>query len=548
MMQEKIKMFFKRWNKIDYFIIFLFTTIFFLSLQPFPSLADGDSFYHAKIADLMIKNKGPILSFPWLPFTVFQDFYYDHHFLFHIYLIPFILLIKNPLISIKVATVILAGIFFTLFYWLLKKYSIKWPFFYLILVLSSYSIVWRLSLDKAPAASLILLLLGVYFLLKRKKFYLFLISFLYVWLYNAWPLLFVAVLAYCFIDFLKTFIFQEEHIKLNGFWDKVNQALKQFFKKENVALILSCLLGIIFGIIINPYFPSNLHFFLVHIFQIGVITKNLKYGMGSEWYPIDPWKFLSQNFLVCLLWLMSLFFAFYRKKEVLKNKESFFFLLFSLFFFVFTLKARRMGEYFIPFAVLTFAFVFDAYFKEAPWKMYWYNIKQIFTSQNFLIINIIVASAFIYAAGSFLIFTDNLYTGIIEYFDKSAPRFENFQKVSNFIKENIPPKTIIFHSGWDFFPQLFYHNDQNYYIVGLDITFMREKNSELFDLWHKITNGEEKDNLGEKIKNNFSASYVLAHKPNNTHRYGERFVDNLLHNDQFEKIYEDNEAYVFKIK
>ena len=54
-----------------------------------PDLPDNDGFYHIKLAEIM-RTEGLRPAFPWLPLTILNAReYYDHHFLFHVALIPF---------------------------------------------------------------------------------------------------------------------------------------------------------------------------------------------------------------------------------------------------------------------------------------------------------------------------------------------------------------------------------------------------------------------------------------------------------------------------
>ena len=70
-------------------IIFAAFLSLFGYLQAFGGFADPDSYYHVKMAELIASN-GIIKNFPWLPFSILQNNYVDHHFLYHVYLAPFV--------------------------------------------------------------------------------------------------------------------------------------------------------------------------------------------------------------------------------------------------------------------------------------------------------------------------------------------------------------------------------------------------------------------------------------------------------------------------
>jgi hypothetical protein len=54
-----------------------------------PDMPDNDGFYHIKLAWLM-RTEGLKPAFPYLPLSILNaKEFYDHHFLFHVALIPF---------------------------------------------------------------------------------------------------------------------------------------------------------------------------------------------------------------------------------------------------------------------------------------------------------------------------------------------------------------------------------------------------------------------------------------------------------------------------
>ena len=76
-------------SKTDYLIVFLLALAFFSFLQSAPVMSDPDGFYHAKVS-MLISEQGIIKSFPWLQQTSLKENYTDHHFLYHLFLIPFV--------------------------------------------------------------------------------------------------------------------------------------------------------------------------------------------------------------------------------------------------------------------------------------------------------------------------------------------------------------------------------------------------------------------------------------------------------------------------
>ena len=88
---------------------------------------------------------------------------------------------------------------------------------------------------------------------------------------------------------------------------------------------------------------------------------------------------------------------------------------------------------------------------------------------------------------------------------------------------------------------LFFWNSSNYYIVGLDPTFMYNYDTVLYWKWVNITLGKEED-VYNIAKNDFKASYILLEKD---HRKMDR---NIMKDERIEMIYEDEETKIYKIK
>jgi len=79
------------WADIRTGILLWVIFLVFLSLVQFstPDLPDNDGYYHIKLAYLM-RTEGLTPNFDWLPLSILNAReYYDHHFLFHVALIPF---------------------------------------------------------------------------------------------------------------------------------------------------------------------------------------------------------------------------------------------------------------------------------------------------------------------------------------------------------------------------------------------------------------------------------------------------------------------------
>jgi len=535
-------MYMKPWFKNV--LIFVLIFIFFLLLQGWTTFADPDCFYNTKMA-LMMKDELVFKEFPWLQYSVLKDNYIDHHLLYHIFLMPFVSLEKigvDPLLGVRISAMLFATLLIFVFYLILKKFKIKYPLLFVGLLLVANPFVFRISLARAPAISGVFLLLGTYLIIAPKNFissrwrniFLFIISFFYVWLYSAWLLLPVILFFYLVGTAIDQGLREKLGIKLrwwSGWWKNIMRAIR-----ENAGKIVVCASGIVAGLIINPYFPANLKFYYHQIVQISVVNFHSKFGVGSEWYPPEPVALFKILFLffVALLVAIAIFFAF-RK---MRDKRTWTLFLITFFFFAYTMKARRSVEYLVPFGVFFIALVYDNLLDKKSWPELEAKFKKFFTNQQRKIL-IALVSVLVFVAPYFI------YHGIAN--NRKSLRnfkFNHFQDVSSWLKENVEPGQVVFNSNWDSFGYLFYHNSDNYYITGLDQTFMYSYDPELLELYIDITNGLGVKTLRDDVENKFNSEYILALRERNQNLYRRL---KMLSKD-FELVFEGEELSVFKIK
>lgn len=124
--------------------------------------------------------------------------------------------------------------------------------------------------------------------------------------------------------------------------------------------------------------------------------------------------------------------------------------------------------------------------------------------------------------------------------DGGSPYYK-FQKSSEWLYDNSRPGDIVFHSSWDEFPILFYHNSKDYYIIGLDPTFMYDYNKDLYWKMVDITTGKQVDNLSAVLTNDFRASFIFV-EINHT-----GMNNNIKNYTEFKEVYRDEEAIIYKV-
>ena len=502
------------WHQIFYLLlVFLFFSfcLFLLQLKA-PGLLCPDGFYHMKVSEMITKS-GIIKDFPWLQFTVLSgERFVDHHFLFHVLAVPFVSI--SPLIGMKLFVSLTVGLAFSIFYFILKKFKLSHPFLWTILLLSSSGFIFRLLILRPIAFSLIFALLGFYFLKEKKYLYLFILSFLFVWSYNA----FILIPIFSILFF----------------------GVEIFIKKAmDWKIIAYSFLGISAGVIFNPYFPQNLAFYKTHVLKLPFINGlNSSILVGNEWYAIELRNLLVNNFLIWLIFagLITLLLYYRKKFREFKKElsiETFVAILLSFFFFALTVKSQRFIEYWTPFTVLAGAltvrdFKFDKKFKN--WLKNLWGARSWKLTLPIFALFVLIISIFLKSI------TENRITL------KNAYSYNRYKPATEWLIQNTPEKSIVFNTSWDDFPELFYWNTHNYYIVGMDPTFMYEYDKSLYEKWQEVGTGKD-SKPSKTVKKYFDAEIIFANKE----RISE-FIKTAENDSGLEKSYEDEWAVIYKIK
>lgn len=472
---------------------------------------DPDSFYHMKMAENLADGK-LVLDFPWQQFSLLRDSFCDQHFLYHLLLAPFSMAFGS-LIGTKLAVAMLFGGFVLVFCLVLRTVGAKWPWLWGLVLTVSVPFAFRLNLVKANALSLIIIFTAIYLLVKYKPGWLFLLSFVFVWAYGGWPIMLGMVVLY-------------------GIFDAV------FHKKRKEGLMLAggSAGGLAAGVLINPYFPNNLEYYWQQFVQIGIINYQDKIGVGGEWYPYAFSGLVSGAVIAFMFLFLAVFLFIYDFKR--QKKMSWFSLVMMLGFLALTLKSKRYVEYAIPFAVFYSAVVISLSLPK-KWLAETFNFAGALTGRRKFFgigsVFLIMLLAFMAPAviGSDIRENkEDLWRGSSYY---------EFSLACRWLEENSEPGSIVLHSDWDIWPSLYYWNDANYYIIGLDPTFMFNYDQDLYWKWAHITKGEEKEAVYEQAKNDFNASYMFVEDDN---KKMERYI---RRDDRFEQVYEDDEAVIFRL-
>ncbi len=468
-----------------------------------PDMPDNDGFYHIKLAWLM-RTEGLKPDFPYLPLSILNEReFYDHHFLFHISLIPFTF--GDLRIGAKWAAVTFASLAFLAVWYLFHRQRVPFAWLWALGLLGvSDAFLFRMSITRAQSLSLGMLALAYAWLLEGKYKHLAVLGFLYVWMYDAFPLM----IALAVLHFLAV-------------------ALTE--RRFELRPLLYTSAGILLGMLINPYFPDNLIFSYHHMLPKLINATSVR--VGNEWYPYDT-KQLLDNSLPALVAFASGVLALGLSGHKMDARTALG-LFASLFLGFMLFQARRFVEYFPPFALIFAAFAWVPLFH--PWSALERSAPSV-RGVGALLQNYVPVLLF------FLVVIFSISRSIAparEAVDRAKP-YGLYANASAWLQRNTPAGSRVFQTDWDDFPRLFYYNTHNTYLVGLDPTYLQLYDAELYNLWVEITQGDV-ENPSQVIATTFGSRYV--HTDLN---HGD-FLHVAAGDPGLKEVYRDDQAVVFEV-
>jgi hypothetical protein len=471
-----------------------------------PNLPDNDGYYHIRFAALM-REQGLKPDFPYLPLTVLNEReFYDHHFLYHAALIPFTF--GDLRLGAKWSAAFFASLAFLTIWWLLRGQGVPYAGLWSLGLLAvSQAFLYRMSVTRAQSLSLLVLALGLHWMLGRRYLLLAALGFVYVWMYDAFPLLPLMALIFGI-----------------GVW-----LAESRLEWRPLAWSAG---GVALGLIVNLYFPFNLVFIFRHL--LPKLAETTALSVGSEWFPYDTLQLVQNSGLALAAFLAGVLALGLRGERMDRRCAAS--LLVAILFGVMLMRARRFIEYFPPFALIFAAFAWKPLLER--WSAGLLNpgpavLKNAVLSRVWQRLPLWVLLAFV--AGGMLLTLPDARSSV-----RSARSYQQFAGASAWLVENTQPGERIFQTDWDDFPRLFYYNTHNTYLIGLDPTYMHLFSPPLYDFWVQITRGEV-DDISQAIKIDFGARYIISDLS-----HGD-FLRKAAADPAIEEVYRDDNAIIFVI-
>ncbi|HEX8072774.1 MAG TPA: hypothetical protein VF546_22700 [Pyrinomonadaceae bacterium] len=499
---------------------------------------DLDGYYHIRWSQLLwqgIKAGQFPPRFMWLPLTTLNPRdYVDHHLLFHVLQIPFTWT-PDLRLGAKLSATIFGALAVCACYWLTFRYRLRYPFVWLFALLgASAPFLYRMNMTKAMSVSLVLLVVGIHLLFQRRYVWLLPLAFVFTETYDMFVLLALAA----------------------GIWFCVEAWSERHFSAMAMAKLVGFTgLGIVLGLVVNPYFPHNVRLLYEHALM-KVTASGFKVAVGNEWYPYDTWDFFRNSTVACAAMIVG--YVAFNWEERKRAARPLFFLLFTTVLLVVHARWRRFAEYWPPFAVLFAAFAVQAAIERArarreragqlpaevhaelaPYFDAHAPAEEQAAAARREQWGLVAATVAAVVLGTSMVFT--VYAERREIRESAPP--EAYRRGAEWLRAHVPAGEVVFNTDWDDFPKLFYYDPTHAYVSGLDPTYLYDANADLSQLYERITLGKEKD-PGPLIRERFGARYVFTDN-DDVH---DAFYNAALDSGWFEEVYTDDDCTILRIR
>jgi hypothetical protein len=452
------------------------------------------------------------LPFPWLPLTVLNPAEFtDHHLLYHLLLAPFTLI--DLRIGAKLAAVVFASVALLVMYQLMAENRVRAPLVWLMVAMASAGpFLYRLSMTRRQSLTMLLLLLALVAAFRGRTRWLLPIGFAFTWLFDGFPLL----LGVCGAVFL-------------GFWWER--------RRPEWGLLIYPAIGVVLGNLVNPYFPNNILFSYLHmlpkVFQlIGLSHGDDEIRVGNEWYPY------GRQFLIESSWLALALVPLGFVPLLLDARPSRLrridgrvvgLAIIAVTFLVLYLRARRWVEAEPIFATLFCAF---AWSRALPERITGPIGARLTPARQ-------TACAAVIGAAMLPL----LWMSIDRAQDdvQSTRDFTRYRNASAWLVANTPPGSRVFATDWDDFPEMFFWNTHNTYLIGLDPTYMYLHDGPLYLRWRAITRGQV-DRPGASIRDDFDCGWAFSDLDHDS------FIKRAAADPDMVEVYRDRSTVIYAVR
>ena len=124
---------------------------------------------------------------------------------------------------------------------------------------------------------------------------------------------------------------------------------------------------------------------------------------------------------------------------------------------------------------------------------------------------------------------------------RSTRDYLEYRDAAWWLARNTPPGSRVFATDWDDFPELFYWNTHNTYLVGLDPTYMYLHDGPLYLRWRDITRGRV-ERPSAAIRDEFNCGYVFSDLDHTA------FLRHAAEDPGLVEVFRSADAVVFRVE
>lgn len=436
----------KEWLKLAAVLlaaVAVFSVLHFRS----PDLMDFDSYFHAKMG-AVVMERGPIRDFPWMYFTFQRGQYSNPYLLFHAYLGLWIkVLPAHPFTAVKLAMIVLLGLVAVTYVKVVEAIHPKWVWLSAALLPAMLvgSVYQRLIFIRPHVLSILILLAGLWAILKGRWWILGALSFLYAYSYSA-PVLLPAVALIA----SAAFSLREKRLAWRPF-----------------AFSLG---GLGAGLVVNPYFPRDLHYLYAVLFKMATRQLSLT---PTELRPLASSEVLSINAVSFLMLFLGLLAALSSARKI--SAKGLFLVATTGLFFILLMFSFRYIEYWPFIASLGASTLLRESLADDP------KAGRVMTKA--------VAAAL---GGVFLLVGAVGVRGGYRQARSLVP-YQAVKEIADVLDKEAQPGDIVYSNEWAVPMGLFYATDKVHYVLMSDPEMMRMAHPGLYALWSDINTGKVVD-------------------------------------------------------
>ncbi|MFH0763362.1 MAG: hypothetical protein V1925_05705 [Candidatus Omnitrophota bacterium] len=468
-----------------------------------PTLFSADGYLHIRMAQFL-RDGGLHYNFHWARFSTFAHNFADKDFLYHVLLIPFTFL-PDIFWGAKLSAAIFAAILYLVFWQAVKRYCrvrLLAPVF-LLAFFCSAAFLQAVCQPRNMILTVILIMFFVPALIRKRAWFLFIITALYTLSHVSGPYLLLFALI----------------------GEGVRFANERVFSRRSLGAVA---LGLAAGLLLHPNFPNNLLVFYLNGILVPIFSLKWGLELGAEFFPMSTREFVLLYPLILVAIFLFIAMSLSRQRKITVSTQVW--LSVSGFFLVFSFFSRRYFWYAYPLILVSLAGYISDWWDSGE--------RLVFLREHRL-------ARFGAIGLAALLFGAILYSSHKDFQYYRSAEFNynrHYELVGEWMRQHLPPGELVFHSNWSDSQYFIGLNPKNDYFVTLDPIYMRYWNPKLYQIYRDISFGSTEDPY-TLLKENFGVRYGYAGKA-----YFSGLIKQIRSDARFEVLAEDSFGLIFRLK